>query len=112
MAASEASKEVVWLRKFLSGLEVIPGMDRPITFYCDNTTTIINTKDLRHHKRSKHIDRKYHIIRGFVESGDVAIVKIASENNLADPFTKTLVARIFERHIESIGMHNMSHLLA
>ena len=47
---------------------------------------IVNTKDSRHHKLSKLIDRKYHIIRGFVESDDVAVVKIASENNLADPF--------------------------
>ena len=111
VAASEASKEVAWLRKFLSGLEVIPGMDRPITLYCDNTMAIANTKDSWHHKRSKHIDRKYHIIKGFVESGDVAVVKVASEDNLADPFTKTLVARSFERHIESMGMHNISHLL-
>lgn len=112
VAASEASKEAVWLRKFLMSLEVIPGMDKPITLYCDNTAAIANTKDSRHHKRSKHIDRKYHLIRGFVESGDVAVVKIASEDNLADPFTKTLVARVFERHIESMGMRNMSHLLA
>ena len=112
MAASEASKEVVWLQKFLSGLKVIPSMDRPITLYCDNTAAIADTKDSRHHKRSKHIDRNYYITRGFVESGDVAVVKIASEDNLADPFTKTLVARSFERHIESIGMRNMSHLLA
>ena len=54
----------------------------------------------------------YHIIRGFVESGDVAVVKIASEDNLADPFTKTLVARSFERHIESMRIRNMLHLLA
>ena len=86
MAANEASKEVIWLCKFLNGLEVIPGMDMPITLYCDNTTAIVNTKDSRHHKLSKLIDRKYHIIRGFVESDDVAVVKIASENNLADPF--------------------------
>ena len=89
-----------------------PDMDRPITLYCHNTAAIANTKDSRHHKRSKYIDRKYHIIRGFVKSGDVVVVKIASEDNLADPFTKTLVARSFERHIESMGMYNMSHLLA
>ncbi|KAL5559351.1 hypothetical protein UlMin_035562 [Ulmus minor] len=52
VAASEASKEVVWLRKFLSGLEVIPSMDRPITLYYDNTAAIANTKDSRHHKRN------------------------------------------------------------
>ena len=58
------------------------------------------------------IDRKYHIIRGFVESGNVTVCKIASEDNLADPFTKTLVARRFEEHVEGMGMRNMSHLLA
>ena len=41
----------------------------------------------------------------------MVVVKIASEDNLADPFTKTLVARSFERHIENMGVRNMSHLL-
>ena len=69
VATSEASKEVVWLHKFLSGLEVILGMDRSITLYYDNMAAIANTKDSRHYKRSKHINRKYHIIRGFMENG-------------------------------------------
>ena len=42
----------------------------------------------------------------------MAVVKIASEDNLAGPFTKNLVARSFERYIESMGMRNMSQLLA
>ena len=112
MAASEASKETVWLRKFLSTRVVIPGMGRAIILYYDNTEAIANNKDSRHHKRSKHIDRKYHIIRGFVESGDVTVVKITSEDNLANPFINTLVAMSFERHIERIGMRNKSLLLA
>ena len=76
-------------------------MDWPITIYCDSMGAIVNTKDSRHHKRSKHIDRKYHIVRGFVESDDVTVVKIMSEDNLTAHFTKTLVARSFERHVES-----------
>ena len=40
------------------------------------------------------------------------VCKIASEDNIADPFTKTLVARSFERHVEAMGMRNMAHLLA
>ena len=63
-----------------------------------------NTKYSRHHKRSKHIDKKYHIIRSFVKSGNVVVIKFASEDNVVDPFTKTLVASSFERHIESMGM--------
>ena len=87
-------------------------MDKDMVLYYDNSAAVANTKDPRHHKRSKHIDRKYHIIRGFVESGYVTVCKIASEDNLADPFTKTLAARRFEEHVEGMGMRNMSHLLA
>ena len=87
-------------------------MDKVMVFYCDNSTAVANTKDPRHHKRSKHIDRKYNIIRGFVESGYVTVCKIASEDNLVDPFTKTLEARRFEEHVGGMGMRNMAYLLA
>ncbi|GJT35467.1 putative reverse transcriptase domain-containing protein [Tanacetum coccineum] len=41
MVASEASKEDVWIRKFIFGLGVIPTNEEPIPMYCDNTCTII-----------------------------------------------------------------------
>ena len=51
VAVREASKEAVWLHKFLSALEVILGMDRMITLYYDTTAAITNTKNSRHHMR-------------------------------------------------------------
>ena len=44
--------------------------------------------------------------------GVVDVWKIASEDNLANPFTKTLVATSFERHVEAMAMRDMTHLLA
>ncbi|TYK01652.1 gag/pol protein [Cucumis melo var. makuwa] len=35
VAACEAAKEAVWLKKFLTDLEVVPNMRLPITLYCD-----------------------------------------------------------------------------
>ncbi|KAA0049822.1 reverse transcriptase [Cucumis melo var. makuwa] len=64
-------------------------------------------KEPRSHKRGKHIERKYHLIREIVQRGDVIVTKIASENNIADPFTKTLTAKVFEGHIESLGLRDM-----
>ena len=43
--------------------------------------------------------------------GVVDVCKIASEDNLAETFTKTLAARSFERHVQDMGMRNMYHLL-
>ena len=62
IAASEVAKEIVWLKKFYSDLGVIPYMDKPFVLFCDNIGAIANSIEPRSHKKSKHIERKYHII--------------------------------------------------
>ena len=110
IAACEAAKESVWLRKFCTDLEIVPKMNEAITLYCDNSGAVANSKEPRSHKRGKHIERKYHLIREIVHRGDVNVMKIASENNLADPFTKTLAEKTFNRHLEGMGLKEMSHM--
>ena len=61
-----AAKEAVWLRKFLSDLEVVPNLDKPMTLYCDNSGVMANSKEPRSHKKGKHIERKYHLLREIV----------------------------------------------
>ena len=49
----------------------------------------------RSHKKGKQIERKYHLIREIVNRGDAKVSQIASEDNLADSFTKGLTQKIF-----------------
>ncbi|KAA0046028.1 gag/pol protein [Cucumis melo var. makuwa] len=107
VAAYEAAKEAIWLRKFLHDLEVVPNMNLRITLYCDNSGVVTSSKEPRSHKQGKHIERKYHLIREIVQRGDVIVTKIASEHNIADPFTKTLTAKVFVGHLESLGLRDM-----
>ena len=72
----------------------------PITLFCNNSGTVAQSKDPRNHKKGKHIERKYHIIRDIVARGDVVVVKIDSASNLANPFTKAMPQRTFESHLE------------
>ena len=65
-AAYEAAKEVVWLKKFLFDLGVMRMKQVPITLFCDNSGAVAQSRDPRNHKRRKHIERKYHIIRDIV----------------------------------------------
>ena len=76
----------------------------PITLFCDNSGAVAQSKDPRNHKKGKHIERKYHIIRDIVARGDEVVAKIDSANNLADPFTKALLQRIFDSHLEGMGV--------
>ncbi|TYK16841.1 gag/pol protein [Cucumis melo var. makuwa] len=73
VAACEAAKEAVWLRKFLIDLEVVPNMSKPITLYCDNSGAVANSRKPRSHKRGKHIERKYHLIQEIVHRRDVIV---------------------------------------
>ena len=66
IAASEATKEVVWLKNFLLDLGVVPSTQSTIILYCDNSGAVANAKEPRSHKRGKHIERKYHLIREIV----------------------------------------------
>ncbi|TYK18692.1 gag/pol protein [Cucumis melo var. makuwa] len=66
VAACEAAKEAVWLRKFRNDLKVVPNMNLPIILYCDNSGAIANSKEPRNHKQEKHIERKYNLIREIV----------------------------------------------
>ena len=111
MAASEDSKEAIWLKKFILDLHVIPSADRPITLYCDNSGAVAQSKEPRSHKKQKHILRKYHLIRDFIDRGDTVVTKIASEENLADPFTKSLPERVFEKHVNCMGLKRVPDLL-
>jgi hypothetical protein len=104
IAASEAAKEAVWLRNFLLDLGVVPSAQSAITLYCDNSGAVANSKEPRSHKRGKHIERKYHLIREIVSRGDAVVSQIASEDNLADPFTKGLAQKIFDQHVEGMGV--------
>ena len=111
IVACEAAKESVWIKKFYIDLEVVPNMEKPLVLYRDNSGAVANSKEPRSHKKGKHIERKFHLIREIVHRRDVAVMKIASEQNLADPFTKTLPERVFMGHLEGLGLSDMSHLL-
>ena len=110
VAASEVAKEALWLKKFLLDLQVILSADRPITLYCDNSGAVAQSKEPRYHKKQKHIERKYHLIRDIIKRGDTVVTKIASEENLADPFIKTLPVRVFEKHVDYMGVKSLPDL--
>ncbi|GJY43305.1 hypothetical protein Tco_0431518 [Tanacetum coccineum] len=46
IAASEVVMEAVWIRKFISGLGIIPTINEPLNMYCDNSAAIQISNEL------------------------------------------------------------------
>ena len=59
----------------------------------------------------RHKEGKAYREEEMMQRGDVTVTKIASAENLADPFTKTLPAKVFNGHLDGLGLRDMSHLL-
>nr|GEV82284.1 putative retrotransposon protein [Tanacetum cinerariifolium] len=97
IAAFDASKEAVWIQKFISGLGIVSTIEEPISMYCDNTGAIGTAKDDGVIKGARHFRTKVHYLRETIKLGDVKIEKIDTYDNLADPFTKALA---FPKHSE------------
>ncbi|PKI70920.1 hypothetical protein CRG98_008653 [Punica granatum] len=92
---------------FVTEFAVVPSIADPVDLYCDNNGAIVQGKEPRSHQRSKHIIRRFHLIREIIDRGDVKICRIPTDKNLADPLTKPLVQRKHEAHTRSIGIRQM-----
>nr|GEZ75190.1 hypothetical protein [Tanacetum cinerariifolium] len=111
IAAFEDAKEAVWIRKFNDELDVVPSNDYPIKMNCDNSATIIMAKESGIQKAAKHFKRKYHYVRECTETGEIDIVKVHTDDNLADPFTKALIGPKLTRHARSMGLRPASSFM-
>lgn len=88
MAAAHAMKELVWLHRLLSEI-LSTNLDKP-TFLMDNQSAIRLVKNPEFHKRTKHIDVRYHFIREKYEDGIFDLHFVATDEQAADVMTKAL----------------------
>ncbi|GJV92994.1 hypothetical protein Tco_1540807 [Tanacetum coccineum] len=73
IAVYDASKEAVWVRKFISGLGVVPTIEEPINMYCDNTRVITIANEFGITKGARHFRAKVHYLREIIEFGDMKL---------------------------------------
>ncbi|GJW24754.1 hypothetical protein Tco_0038565 [Tanacetum coccineum] len=111
IVAFDASKEAVWVRKFIFGLGVVPIIEEPIKIYCDNTGAIAIAKELGMTKGDIHFRAKVYYLREVIEYGDVKLEKVHTKDNLSDLFTKPLAFPKHSEHTKNIRMHPASSFM-
>nr|GEY05728.1 retrotransposon protein, putative, Ty1-copia subclass [Tanacetum cinerariifolium] len=111
IAAFDASKEAVWVRKFISGLSVVPIIEEPISMYFDNTGAITIANEFGITKSTRHFRAKVHYLREVIEFAGIKLEKVHTYDNLADLFTKALAFPKHSKHTKNIGMLPASSLM-
>ena len=84
VSPSEATKQVVWLRKILEDM----GEKQEMTtvYFCENKSAISMSKNSVFHSRTKHINLKHHYIREAVEDEEVQIRHIKTGDQIGGHF--------------------------
>ena len=75
---------------------------QPTIILEDNQGCIALSENPIHHKRTKHIDVRYHYIREKLEDKTVRLQHIPTADNTADILTKPLGATKFRKHRDEL----------
>jgi Reverse transcriptase (RNA-dependent DNA polymerase) len=101
---TQASKEAVWLRQLLRGLNPADEIPYATIIYCDNQGAIALAKDPRFHPRTKHIGIQHHWIREKIGDGTIKLEYVTTAKQVADGLTKPLPKGPFEAFRTALGL--------
>lgn len=100
MQNSEAAREAVWLRRLANDLGI--PTNGPTVIQQDNEGARALTEDCVLHRRSKHIDIKYHHVRELVDRGVIVFKHVPTNTLAADVMTKPLSRPTFQRFVKQL----------
>lgn len=89
MSIADVTKDLCFVKQLLS--ELVPSVKVHIIVFNDNQSAhkIIENKEISH-KRTKHIDVRYHFIKDLVLKGFMSVKYLCTEKMFADVLTKCL----------------------
>jgi hypothetical protein len=102
IAATTCCTQVLWMKQNLTDIHV--EYDEAIPIYCDNTSTIIISKKLMMHSKTKHIPIKYHFLWEQVAEKNIRVEYVGTKEQVEGIFTKPLPREAFEYLRQRLGV--------
>ncbi|GJX01066.1 putative ribonuclease H-like domain-containing protein [Tanacetum coccineum] len=104
VVAASCCRQVLWIQNQMAdyGYNI---MNTKI--FHDNESTICIVKNPVFHSKTKHIEIRHHFIRDSNENKLIQMIKIHTDQNVADLLTKAFDVSRFQYLIASIGMLNL-----
>jgi hypothetical protein len=104
IAVTDIAKEIAWFKLFMSEMGLPQGN---VTVYEDNEAAIKISKNPQDHKRTKHIQVRYHYVRDQIQNGEFHLEYVPTEYQLADLFTKGLYGPRLRFLMEQLGVKSV-----
>lgn len=101
-ALGSTACEIRWILKLFQDFKISSLM--PVSLFCDNESAIKLALNPVFHEKTKHFEIEVHFLRDYVSKGIVKLVKIISDKQKADIFTKSLIAGQHSFLTQELGM--------
>lgn len=105
VAATSSACHCVWLKGLLQELNVLAG--GCVNIMCDNSSAIKLSRNPIMHRRTKHIDIRYHYLRNLTNDGVIKLVFCGTNDQVADIMTKPIKLDQFEKLRKSLGVQRL-----
>ena len=103
MTLKNVVQEMFWLQNVIKQLFIL-SIEQAKLLYCDNMSTIVLSKNLEHHARTKHIDVQFYFVRHYIKQKIIDLKYIFTKKQLVDAFTKTIVINTFKSFCKKINL--------
>ena len=107
----EIDKKIVWIEHLLIELKYRK-KKISILFKVDNQRVIALAKNLEFHRRTKHIDVRFHWIRDAIERRRIDLEYVFTKNMIVDDFIKSLSLQRFLAFLFMINMRDIIVVVA
>nr|GEW28998.1 copia protein [Tanacetum cinerariifolium] len=104
VSAEKACQQALWMKQALIDYNI--RLDDVSIMY-DYKGAIDLSKNLIQHSKTKHIEIRHPFLRDNVQKSNISIEKVASEDNIADIFTKPLKREVFNYLGLGLGMKEL-----
>ncbi|CAM8894038.1 unnamed protein product [Rhodiola kirilowii] len=102
--------ELTWLARLIADMSV--HVSSAIHLHCDNKAAIHIAHNPVFHERTKHVELDCHLVRSHVLSKFILPLRISTNEQPADIFTKALTREQLQYLCSKLGVSNFLHYVA
>jgi hypothetical protein len=100
--------QILWMKATLNDFGI---KFKQVSLLCDNESAIKLTNNPVQYARTKHIDVRHHFIRDQQQKRDILIEIVATDDQLADIFTKPLDEKRFCKLRNELNILDFSNMV-